>query len=206
MEQEYTWKRPGNKIQFQFNAEVQDNIKQCLWALENDKLDYLPDLLQDSDSKIKKRNKLINLLTVQKADGRRRVNMSPTHSPATSMMKPGFLKQNIALCGRGKTLLRPSTLELLQRMLLVVLSCPVFLSAPGILISKQPKLCRPSGLHLLRGCSFFRPPPETPCGMEDVSHAGTYHTSESTVTTTLTLAVDPYASRHYVVTLCLECD
>ena len=60
-EQEYTWKRPGNKIQFQFNAEVQENIEHCLWALENDKLDYLRDLLQDSDSKIKQRNKLIKI-------------------------------------------------------------------------------------------------------------------------------------------------
>ena len=60
-EQEYTWKRPGNKIQFQFNSEVQDNIKQCLWALENEKLDYVRELLQESESKVKQRNKLIKI-------------------------------------------------------------------------------------------------------------------------------------------------
>ena len=60
-EQEYTWKRPGNKIQFVFNSEVHDNVKQCLWALENDKLDYLRELLQDSENKLKQRNKLIKI-------------------------------------------------------------------------------------------------------------------------------------------------
>lgn len=60
-EQDYTWKRPGNKIQFLFNSEVQDNIKQCFWALENEKLDYLRELLQDSDGKLKQRNKLIKI-------------------------------------------------------------------------------------------------------------------------------------------------
>ena len=52
-EQEYTWKRPGNKIQFQFDSEVQGNIKQCLWALENEKSDYVRELLQESDIKVK---------------------------------------------------------------------------------------------------------------------------------------------------------
>ena len=60
-EQEYTWKRPGNKNQFQFNSEVKDNIKQCLWAPENEKLDYVRELLQESDSKVKQRNKLIKI-------------------------------------------------------------------------------------------------------------------------------------------------
>ena len=31
-EQAYTWKRPGNRVQYLFNSEVQDNIKQSQWA------------------------------------------------------------------------------------------------------------------------------------------------------------------------------
>ena len=60
-EQEYTWKRTGNKIQFCFNSELQDNIKQSLWALENDKIEYLRELLTETDSKLKQRNKLIKI-------------------------------------------------------------------------------------------------------------------------------------------------
>ena len=60
-EQDYTWKRTGNRIQYLFNSEVHDNIKQCYWALENNKLDYLRELLQDSENKLKQRNKLIKI-------------------------------------------------------------------------------------------------------------------------------------------------
>ena len=60
-EQEYTWKRTGNKILFCFNSELQDNIKQSLWALENDKIEYLHELLTETDSKLKQRNKFIKI-------------------------------------------------------------------------------------------------------------------------------------------------
>ena len=60
-EQDYTWKRPGNRVQYLFNSEVQDNIKQSQWFLENNKIEYLKELLQESDSKLKQRNKLIQI-------------------------------------------------------------------------------------------------------------------------------------------------
>ena len=50
---EYTWKRTGNKIQFCFNSELQDNIKKSLWVLENDKIEYLRELPTETDSKLK---------------------------------------------------------------------------------------------------------------------------------------------------------
>ena len=40
---------------------MQDNIKQSQWALENNKIEYLKELLQESDSKLKQRNKLIKI-------------------------------------------------------------------------------------------------------------------------------------------------
>ena len=40
---------------------MQDNIKQSQWALEKDKIEYLKELLQESDSKLKQRNKLIKI-------------------------------------------------------------------------------------------------------------------------------------------------
>ena len=60
-EQDYTRKRPGNRVQYLFNSEVQDNIKQSQWTLENNKIEYLKELLQESDSKLKQRNKLIKI-------------------------------------------------------------------------------------------------------------------------------------------------
>ena len=55
------WKRPGNKVQFDFNSEIQDLISQSLWAQENSKADYASDLLTEAVDKLKKRKKLIRI-------------------------------------------------------------------------------------------------------------------------------------------------
>lgn len=60
-ERDFNWKREGNKIQFLFNADVADIVKQAAWAVENNKEDYVLELLRDIDAKLKQRNKLIKL-------------------------------------------------------------------------------------------------------------------------------------------------
>ena len=38
------WKYQGNKIQFDFSNEVDEVVKQALWAIEHGKLDYTKEL------------------------------------------------------------------------------------------------------------------------------------------------------------------
>ena len=56
---EITWKSKGNKIQYNFNAEVQEALTSINWAIDNGKLDYAKELLQEASVKIKERNKYI---------------------------------------------------------------------------------------------------------------------------------------------------
>ena len=49
----------GNKIQFDFNNEVDEVKKQALWAIAHGKLDYTKELLQELCEKLKKRNTFI---------------------------------------------------------------------------------------------------------------------------------------------------
>ena len=55
------WKYQGNKIQFDFNNEIDEVGKQALWAIEHGKLDYTKELLQELCEKLRKRNKLIRI-------------------------------------------------------------------------------------------------------------------------------------------------
>ena len=56
-----SWKYQGNKIQYEFNEELDEIAKQINWALEHSKFDYSKELLQDLRDKLKKRNKLIRI-------------------------------------------------------------------------------------------------------------------------------------------------
>ena len=60
-ESEITWKSKGNKIQYNFNAEVQEALTSINWAIDNGKLDYAKELLQEASVKIKERNKHIRI-------------------------------------------------------------------------------------------------------------------------------------------------
>lgn len=60
-ETETKWKREGNKIQYNFNAELSDTLKQASWALSNKKPEYVLEILEDGIESIKKRNKLIRI-------------------------------------------------------------------------------------------------------------------------------------------------
>lgn len=60
-EQDLKWRRYGNRIQYEFNAELQENIKQVNWALDNNKLDYARDIVNECCESLKKRNKHIRI-------------------------------------------------------------------------------------------------------------------------------------------------
>lgn len=55
------WRFKGNRVQFDFNEELADVLKQIGWGLENSKLDYCEDLIKEGLDKIRKRNKLIRI-------------------------------------------------------------------------------------------------------------------------------------------------
>ena len=60
-EKDIKWKSEGNKIQFTFNAELSDKLKQASWALANNKPEYVRELVEEGIESIKKRNKLIRI-------------------------------------------------------------------------------------------------------------------------------------------------
>ena len=55
---DYTWKRQGNKIQFLFNSEIEETLKQADWAIKNQKFEYAEEVIEEGLTKIKQRNKL----------------------------------------------------------------------------------------------------------------------------------------------------
>ena len=55
------WRFEGNRLQFEFNSELEDSLKQTLWALENEKREYALELLNGSCEKLKTRNKHIRI-------------------------------------------------------------------------------------------------------------------------------------------------
>ncbi|MEW8544358.1 MAG: hypothetical protein AB2693_12560 [Candidatus Thiodiazotropha sp.] len=55
------WKYQGNKIQFEFNNEIDEIAKQTSWAVEHGKIDYCKELLKELTEKLRKRNKLIRI-------------------------------------------------------------------------------------------------------------------------------------------------
>uniref|UniRef100_A0A8W8KM72 CCHC-type domain-containing protein n=1 Tax=Magallana gigas TaxID=29159 RepID=A0A8W8KM72_MAGGI len=58
---EISWKSKGNKIQYGFNAEVQETLSSINWAIDNGRLDYAKELIHEASVKIKDRNKHIRI-------------------------------------------------------------------------------------------------------------------------------------------------
>ncbi|ESO95565.1 hypothetical protein LOTGIDRAFT_175142 [Lottia gigantea] len=56
-----TWKYEGNKIQYNFNSELDENLRQISWAIENKKFDYVEELMKVSQEKLHTRNKHIRI-------------------------------------------------------------------------------------------------------------------------------------------------
>ena len=61
------WKREGNKQQYNFNSEIEQDCSQAAWAVDNGKFDYAKELLDTSVNKLKKRNKLIRIADTSEA-------------------------------------------------------------------------------------------------------------------------------------------
>jgi hypothetical protein len=60
-DRENTWKLRGNKIQYNFNTEVQEALSSINWMIDNGKLDYAKELIQETSVKVKDRNKHIRI-------------------------------------------------------------------------------------------------------------------------------------------------
>lgn len=58
-ESKISWKSKRNIIQYGFNAEVQETLGSIIWAIDNGKLDYAKEIIQEASVKIKDRNKPI---------------------------------------------------------------------------------------------------------------------------------------------------
>ena len=48
-------------MQFDFNSDLVDSFKQCVWAIDNGKLDHCKEELEELSSKLHKRNKLVHI-------------------------------------------------------------------------------------------------------------------------------------------------
>ncbi|XP_052814271.1 uncharacterized protein LOC128241392 [Mya arenaria] len=51
----------GNRLQFEFNSELEDSVKQILWAIGNVKIDYAKEMLAGIADKLHVRNKHIRI-------------------------------------------------------------------------------------------------------------------------------------------------
>ena len=53
-EKDLVWRFAGNKIRYEFNWDCADIIKQTIWAIENGKLDYCSEQLDELREKLHK--------------------------------------------------------------------------------------------------------------------------------------------------------
>ncbi|XP_053378739.1 uncharacterized protein LOC128548284 [Mercenaria mercenaria] len=60
-EKSIVWKFQGNKIQYEFNSDIDESVKQVQWAIGHGKIDYASEVLTEVLNKLKKRNKLIRI-------------------------------------------------------------------------------------------------------------------------------------------------
>ncbi|XP_053383716.1 uncharacterized protein LOC128546206 [Mercenaria mercenaria] len=54
-------RKEGNKIQYNFNTDIEDSVVQAKWAITNNKSDYALEVLEETASKLHKRKKLIRI-------------------------------------------------------------------------------------------------------------------------------------------------
>jgi len=60
-EKDLVFRFQGNKVQYDFNAELEDTLKQAQWALENNKFEHCKEQLDELQSMLHRRNKLIRI-------------------------------------------------------------------------------------------------------------------------------------------------
>ncbi|KAH3810930.1 hypothetical protein DPMN_139329 [Dreissena polymorpha] len=60
-ENDVTRRFKGNRVQFEFNEDIADNLKQIDWSIEHGKTGFCRELIAETLTNIKKRNKLIRI-------------------------------------------------------------------------------------------------------------------------------------------------
>ncbi|KAH3699531.1 hypothetical protein DPMN_074488 [Dreissena polymorpha] len=60
-EKDVTWRFKGNRVQFEFNEDIADSLKQIDWCIGHGKTGYCRELIAEKMANIKKRNKLIRI-------------------------------------------------------------------------------------------------------------------------------------------------
>ena len=60
-EKDIKWAHIGNRVQFEFNSEVEELLSQIDWALQHGKSEYASEVLEEAQEKIRERNKLIRI-------------------------------------------------------------------------------------------------------------------------------------------------
>ena len=92
-EKDLVWRFAGNKIQYDFNSDCSDVVKQAIWAIENVKFDYCKEQLDDLAEKLRKSNKS-NVLPIRPVGaGRLSDSMNRIRSPAIVKMKTKFIRR-----------------------------------------------------------------------------------------------------------------
>ena len=61
IQRDLVWKYEGNKIQYMFNAELDDIVKQNRWDLDKRKFEHAQECISEVTDKLKNRNKLIRI-------------------------------------------------------------------------------------------------------------------------------------------------
>ena len=60
-EKDIKWKFEGNRLQYEFNSDIEAKLKQVDWAVKNQKLEYASELCTETYEKMRVRNKLIRM-------------------------------------------------------------------------------------------------------------------------------------------------
>ncbi|XP_053381190.1 uncharacterized protein LOC123554984 [Mercenaria mercenaria] len=60
-DKELSWRKEDNKIQYNFNTDIEDSVVQAKWAITNNKSDYALEVLEETAGKLHKRKKLIRI-------------------------------------------------------------------------------------------------------------------------------------------------
>ena len=130
---------------------MQDNIKQSQWALESNKIEYLKELLQESDSKLKLRNKFIKNADSSEVGCKTvlQYEANPVASDSEDEYKSS--RRNLVQSEKRKMHLRPNFLDQLRPVLLGVLLFMVLCFS----IQRRPDLLYISSQHAIHYTIIF---------------------------------------------------
>ena len=61
IKRDLVWKYEGNTIQYKFNLDLEDTVKQIRWGVDYSKSEYVDECISEAEEKLKNRNKLIRI-------------------------------------------------------------------------------------------------------------------------------------------------